>query len=992
MKSITLVFLLVLSLLANSQSVQRIPLSNVADATFSQWNYSSYLNDNVENLVPFVWENGFVYSTVIITLQTKCVLNKVILHDHDSVFTINPAFIYAINGTDTTYLGKFTGDQYKAFTTLNIPYPLVATKLAIKKFGNNIPPKVQVFGTPITTQTVADIAPLRISINTINTTINTGVKFTPWLNDNLSSLVASAWGSINNQYVDVILKLTSRCQISKISLYDESGVFTTNPAYIFLQKDTTLKLIGKFEGLLYKEFLHYQINEDQQADAIIIRKFGNNIPQKVQIYGRIIPVDPNKSVQLITPIIPVIPSVTTLPVAYNKIPIEASRWFILNHAPNGIGLLFNGITTENVNTGFANFNPTYECIYPINDGELISISSIKMFDYNGIFITDPAKIFVISKDGKRINLATFKGLSYNEWVGPYPERNLTGADKFNLDSTVTNIQYIGISCTQNNLPTEIEFFGTYTASTVKKIPLKKYATFNKTLGFNGFEWDFVKPATNSRVIAEDKYAAIKNFTGFRHYLDWKQLEGSQGKYTFNPTSAGGWNYDIIYERCKRDNIEVLACIKNTPEWMENAYPISIRSTDNAPLQYGFPKDSTQSYIEKGMVAFQFTARYGQNKNIPLSLIKVNTQPRWTNDPANEIKVGLGFVKYIECGNELDKWWKGTYGYMNAYQYAALLSAFYDGHNGTLGNNVGVKTADSTMQVVISGLALSDPSYVRGMIEWCRKNRGYKLNGEINLCWNVINYHHYSNDGSQSQNGNSTRGAAPEVSDAVAVAKSFINLSDQFAYGMPVWITELGFDINQQSPLKAIAIGDKSILQTQADWILRSSLVYLREGISNVFFYELKDYNLTSATKFASMGLTDSLYKRRPAMDYLFQVNQLLGNYRYNRNLQKFPIVDEYENEGNLVYAVWVPDEKGTTIACSIPFPYTDSVMIYRPQIGSDNLKTETVAVTNGVVKLTATETPLFVSATPLTSNQSYVIAKNLIDKKKPHFTKIKVIK
>ena len=37
------------------------------------------------------------------------------------------------------------------------------------------------------------------------------------------------------------------------------------------------------------------------------------------------------------------------------------------------------------------------------------------------------------------------------------------------------------------------------------------------------------PNITSHKIAEDKYAAIKNFTGFRHYLDWKQMEGTEGK-------------------------------------------------------------------------------------------------------------------------------------------------------------------------------------------------------------------------------------------------------------------------------------------------------------------------------------------------------------------------------------------------------------------------------------------------------------------------------
>ena len=58
--------------------------------------------------------------------------------------------------------------------------------------------------------------------------------------------------------------------------------------------------------------------------------------------------------------------------------------------------------------------------------------------------------------------------------------------------------------------------------------------------------------------------------------------------------------------------------------MKNTYPADQRFADNAPLRYGLPRNSVQSYIEKGKIAFQFAARYGRNSNVPLSLLKVST--------------------------------------------------------------------------------------------------------------------------------------------------------------------------------------------------------------------------------------------------------------------------------------------------------------------------------------------------------------------------------
>jgi hypothetical protein len=92
------------------------------------------------------------------------------------------------------------------------------------------------------------------------------------------------------------------------------------------------------------------------------------------------------------------------------------------------------------------------------------------------------------------------------------------------------------------------------------------------------------------------------------------------------------------------------------------------------------------------------------------------------------KTGLGLIKYIECDNERDKWWKGPKAQQTPEEYAANMSAFYDGNKGKLGKNAGIKTADPNIMVVMGGLANADPNFVIKMIEWCRKNRGLKADG------------------------------------------------------------------------------------------------------------------------------------------------------------------------------------------------------------------------------------------------------------------------
>ena len=242
-------------------------------------------------------------------------------------------------------------------------------------------------------------------------------------------------------------------------------------------------------------------------------------------------------------------------------------------------------------------------------------------------------------------------------------------------------------------------------------------------GINSYEWNFLEnPASpnDRKHIYEDNMALIKTFSAVRHYLNWDRLETIKGDYTFNPVFNGNYNFDVIYQRCKQEGILVLADIKNIPLWMADTYPASSRDNENAPVPYGFNLNDPTSYADQARVAFQFAARYGYNKNVDKTLVKVDTKKRYPDDIPNQPNVGMELIKYIECGNERDRWWGGDETHQTAEQYAANMSAFYDGNMGKLGKDAGVKAADPNMQVVMGGLASADISYVQKIIDWCKK--------------------------------------------------------------------------------------------------------------------------------------------------------------------------------------------------------------------------------------------------------------------------------
>lgn len=497
----------------------------------------------------------------------------------------------------------------------------------------------------------------------------------------------------------------------------------------------------------------------------------------------------------------------------------------------------------------------------------------------------------------------------------------------------------------------------------KKIKMKDLA------GVNAFEWDFLQDPHNPNdgsKIYEPKMNLMKSFSNLRHYVDWEKIEDKEGVYSFNPTTRGGWNYDAIYARCKIEGIQVLTCLKNTPDWIYNTYPAGQRDGDTSPLKYGAKKDDPKSYIAQARAAFQFAARYGTNRNIDTSLLVLNKKPRWAGDQVNTVKTGLNLVKYIECGNEPDKWWKGARAQQTGREYAANLSAFYDGNKGKLGKNAGVKNADPNMKVVMGGLAKPDVKFVKEMIEWCKENRGYKPDGSIDLCFDVINFHLYSNDntGWFARFKSDKRGVAPEMKDMGDIADSFVSLAAGLGKNMEVWTTETGYDLKEQSVQSAVPIGPKSALITQADWILRTSLMYARHGINRVFFYLAYDTDAPGSDSkypFGTSGLLNA-ESRRPAADYLLQVTKLMGEYVYDNTINADPIVDIYKYRNKSMYVLVVPDEKDRREDYILDLDKAKKARIYSLKPGADTMTYKDVDTDNGKLTINVTETPVFVEA------------------------------
>jgi len=209
-----------------------------------------------------------------------------------------------------------------------------------------------------------------------------------------------------------------------------------------------------------------------------------------------------------------------------------------------------------------------------------------------------------------------------------------------------------------------------------------------------------------------------------------------------------------------------------------------------------------------------------------------------------------------------------------------------------------------------------------------------------------------------------RGVAPETNTMGEIADSFVALATELGKNVEVWTTETGYDLKEESIQGAIPIGAKSVLLTQADWILRTSLMYARHGINRVFFYQAYDSDAPgseSKNPFGTSGLLNE-GKRRPAADYLLQVNKLMGEYVYDNTIYQDPVVDVYKLNDKTMYVLVIPDEHDRKGEYTLDLHQAKKARIYTLTPGADSMTAKDYNTQSGKLKVTVTETPTFVEA------------------------------
>lgn len=415
-----------------------------------------------------------------------------------------------------------------------------------------------------------------------------------------------------------------------------------------------------------------------------------------------------------------------------------------------------------------------------------------------------------------------------------------------------------------------------------------------------------------------------------HNLNW--LIDSDGKIKFTQGSWG--DMDSYYKSMKAQNISIIPCFQGGSSYIygSSEYP-------EIAVPKGADTLNPESYTLHAQAMYQVAARYGSNKNVESASFNVAD--------SKEPVAGMGLLTALENCNEPNKSWSGKANYYTPYELAAMCSADYDGHEGTI-PNAGVKNADPNFKLAVGGLLGTSTvlDYLTEMKLWFDYNRS---DGKFAV--DIINVH-ISPDSFN-----------PESSSFAEKIQSIQNWINENAPETELWISEYEVPMND-CVTEGVDNHDNEEYQLKyAQRVVRTNLIALKNGADRITKFQLRD---EAGGVYADSGLVTQKgqWDKKTAWYYISCMTSVLENADFYADLSDKGIsVYRFKDRitGEFIDCVWSPTNEDKVIEnFSLSAENAAFAYLTEPSQYAEG-KTKNLKITDGKININVTETPVYIT-------------------------------
>lgn len=389
------------------------------------------------------------------------------------------------------------------------------------------------------------------------------------------------------------------------------------------------------------------------------------------------------------------------------------------------------------------------------------------------------------------------------------------------------------------------------------------------------------------------------------------------QYIIGETQYGGYFSDGFNNNSSAVNFGIGIVSGAGIDGTQVKFGSAIHDNDFKPCFWNADSYLPESYREYAKYMYIITAMFG-NGTIDPTTLPLDTVAEYTH--VQPVVANLNLVNTIEPWNEQNKDWQSFYGYWHPYQYAAMISAVYDGNGNTMGSGVGIKNADPNMKVSSAGLIGIDKSYYEAINEWSKYNRT-----DQKLPFDIINMHHYCNDGSgQFQ---STTGIMPEGknNDFFNKLQDVMLWKRTFHPTLSFIISEIGYDTNTPSSQVAPTFAGYDNENSQGILLIRTWLIAAAAGIDGCWNFTFSDnsgVSNSSSGQYIKSGIIASDTYNNVNKASWYYVSELFLLFKgtqfkcisYNLTGGVYVVNFKDLTSGNVCMFYWSPTQNGTSVA------------------------------------------------------------------------------